>query len=226
VGVKVAQFSFSRLRGADPVLRVEMSSTGEVACFGRSKHEAFLKAFLSTGSRLPQKNSNIFLSIGSFKEKMEFLPFIKKLSDLGFTLFASHGTADFISAHDIPVKNVDNPTDATSPSTTRNNNASSSSSEEDVQNNIEEHLTDNHIQLCIVCPSNRGYQRASTFVSRGYLVRRKALESNMPLITNIQYAKLLVDSMLLFHNKEIPISVVDTRSSRRVVTLPGKHPCT
>lgn len=81
VAVKVPQFSFSRLLGADPILGVEMASTGEVACFGRDKYEAYLKALISTGFVLPKKN--ILLSIGSFKEKMEFLPSVEKLHQMG-----------------------------------------------------------------------------------------------------------------------------------------------
>ncbi len=102
VGVKVPQFSFSRLSGADPVLGVEMASTGEVACFGRDKYEAYLKALLSTGFVLPKKN--ILLSIGGFKEKMEMLPSVQKLHAAGYNLFATSGTADFFTEHNIPCK--------------------------------------------------------------------------------------------------------------------------
>lgn len=102
VGVKVAQFSFSRLSGADPVLGVEMASTGEVACFGRDKYEAYLKATLSTGIVLPKKN--ILLSIGSYKEKMEMLPSVQKLAAAGYNLFGTAGTADFFTEHNVPVK--------------------------------------------------------------------------------------------------------------------------
>ena len=93
VAVKVPQFSFSRLSGADPVLGVEMASTGEVACFGRDKYEAYIKALISTGFRLPKRN--ILLSIGSFKEKLEFLPSVRKLLSLGYNLFATAGTRDY-----------------------------------------------------------------------------------------------------------------------------------
>ena len=102
VGVKAPQFSFSRLSGADPVLGVEMASTGEVACFGRDKYEAYLKATISTGIVLPEKN--ILLSIGSFKEKMEMLPSVQKLLAAGYNLFATSGTADFFTEHNVPCK--------------------------------------------------------------------------------------------------------------------------
>ena len=102
VGVKVPQFSFSRLSGADPVLGVEMASTGEVACFGKDKYEAYLKALISTGIVPPRKN--ILFSVGSFKEKMEILPSVQKLHAAGFNIFATSGTADFLSEHNVPCK--------------------------------------------------------------------------------------------------------------------------
>jgi len=102
VGVKVPQFSFSRLSGADPVLGVEMASTGEVACFGKDKYEAYLKALISTGITLPKKN--ILFSIGGFKEKLEMLPSVQKLHHSGYNLFATAGTADFFNEHNIPCK--------------------------------------------------------------------------------------------------------------------------
>jgi hypothetical protein len=143
----VAQFSFSRLRGADPVLGVEMKSTGEVACFGANRYEAFLKALLSTGItlglywcwktigfKIPKKS--IFISIGAYKEKLEFLPFAKKLAiDMKYTLFGSRGTADFISSHDIPITTLDWPDEASK------------------DYNIEDYFLKSNIDLVINCPS-------------------------------------------------------------------------
>jgi carbamoyl-phosphate synthase/aspartate carbamoyltransferase len=102
VGVKVPQFSFSRLSGADPVLGVEMASTGEVACFGHDKYEAYLKALISTGIIPPKKN--ILFSIGSYREKLELLPSIQKLSAAGYNIFATSGTADFLTEHNVRCK--------------------------------------------------------------------------------------------------------------------------
>ena len=102
VGVKVPQFSFSRLAGADPILGVEMASTGEVACFGRDRYEAYLKALLSTGLKMPRRS--VLFSIGSYKEKLEMLPSVQKLHRLGYSLYETAGTADFIQEHGIPVK--------------------------------------------------------------------------------------------------------------------------
>lgn len=98
----VPQFSFSRLSGADPVLGVEMASTGEVACFGVDKYEAYLKALISTGIVLPKKN--ILFSIGSYREKLEILPSVQRLSAAGYNIFATSGTADFLTEHNVPCK--------------------------------------------------------------------------------------------------------------------------
>ncbi|KAH7975458.1 hypothetical protein HPB52_001787 [Rhipicephalus sanguineus] len=99
VGVKVPQFSYSRLAGADIRLGVEMASTGEVACFGENRYEAYLKALLSTGFCIPEKK--IFLSIGSYKHKAEFLPSVRTLEKMGFELYGSLGTSDFYMEHGI-----------------------------------------------------------------------------------------------------------------------------
>jgi carbamoyl-phosphate synthase/aspartate carbamoyltransferase len=102
VGVKVPQFSFSRLSGADPILGVEMASTGEVACFGHNKYEAYLKALISTGIVPPKKN--ILFSVGSYREKLEILPSVQKLHGAGYNIFATSGTADFLTEHNVPCK--------------------------------------------------------------------------------------------------------------------------
>ncbi|GAB0099416.1 CAD protein [Sergentomyia squamirostris] len=93
VGVKVPQFSFSRLSGADVMLGVEMASTGEVGCFGDNRYEAYLKGMISTGFKIPKKA--ILLSVGSYKHKMELIPSVRTLAKMGYELYASMGTADF-----------------------------------------------------------------------------------------------------------------------------------
>ncbi|CAF4122334.1 unnamed protein product [Rotaria sp. Silwood2] len=105
VGVKVPQFSFSRLSGADVLLGVEMMSTGEVACFGIDRFDAYLKALISTGYRMPKKN--ILVSIGSYKAKQELLPAIHTLKELGYELYASIGSADFYEANNISIHPID-----------------------------------------------------------------------------------------------------------------------
>lgn len=101
VGVKAPQFSFSRLAGADPVLGVEMASTGEVACFGKDKYEAYLKAVLATNVRLPRKS--VLFSIGAYADKLEMLPSVQRLYRLGYTIYGTAGTNDFITVSDLRI---------------------------------------------------------------------------------------------------------------------------
>lgn len=187
VAVKVPQFSFSRLSGADPVLGVEMASTGEVACFGRDRHEAYIKALLSTGFRLPRQN--ILLSVGSFKEKMELMPSIEKLHQMGYTLFATPGTADFIQEHGVPVKYVEHlPQD---------------SGDQKSEYSLTRHLANNLIDLYINLPSNNRFRRPSNYMSRGYRTRRLAVDYQIPLVTNVKNAKLLIEGMSRYTELEV-----------------------
>ncbi|KAG0230206.1 bifunctional pyrimidine biosynthesis protein [Mortierella sp. GBAus27b] len=202
VGIKVPQFSFSRLSGADPILGVEMASTGEVACFGKDKYDAYVKALVSTGFTLPKKN--ILLSIGSFKEKQEMLPAVKRLRALGFNLFATSGTADFMSEHGVPVKYLE---------TLEDDNDQKS------EYSLNQHLANNLIDLYINLPSKNRYRRPASYVSKGYRTRRMAVDFSVPLITNVKCAKLFVEA--LARHKDFEIDSVDYKASNRTVTLPG-----
>ncbi|KAF8933996.1 hypothetical protein BGZ58_005987 [Dissophora ornata] len=203
VGIKVPQFSFSRLSGADPILGVEMASTGEVACFGKDKYDAYIKALVSTGFTLPKKN--VLLSIGSFKEKQEMLPAVKRLRSLGYSLFATAGTADFMTEHGVPVKYLE---------ALEDDNDSQKS-----EYSLNQHLANNLIDLYINLPSKNRYRRPASYVSRGYRTRRMAVDFSIPLITNVKCAKLFVEA--LARHKEFEIGSVDYKTSGRTVTLPG-----
>lgn len=193
VGVKVPQFSFSRLGGADPVLGVEMASTGEVACFGRTKFEAYIKALISTGFKLPKKN--ILLSIGGFKDKVEMLPSIEKLHKMGYTLFATASTADYIREHGIPVKFVE----------------ALGGNEDDMKQkaeyNLNRHLSSNLIDLYINLPSNNRFRRPANYISTGYKTRRMAVDYQIPLVTNVKNAKILIEA--LGRQYDLEVSKVD-----------------
>ena len=202
VAVKVPQFSFSRLAGADPVLGVEMASTGEVATFGHSKYEAYLKSLIATGFKPPKKN--ILLSIGSYKEKQELLPSIEKLYKMGYTLFATPGTADFISGYNIPVKYLEVLDDE---------------SGEKSEFSLTQHLANNDIDLYINLPSANRFRRPASYVSNGYKSRRMAIDYSVPLVTNVKCAKLLIEAL----NRHLPLDVSerDAQTSHRTVTIPG-----
>ncbi|KAJ3194950.1 hypothetical protein HK101_001464 [Irineochytrium annulatum] len=214
VCVKVPQFSFSRLSGADPVLGVEMASTGEVACFGADKYEAYLKGLIATGFVLPKKN--ILLSIGSFKDKMELLPAVTKLHELGYNLFATSGTADFIQEHDIPVKflEVDQAEDDEA---NGKNGAHGENGRREYS--LTQHLANNLIDLYINLPSKNRFRRPASYMSRGYRTRRMAVDFAIPLITNIKCAKVFIEALSRF--SEFEISGNDYKTSHRHLILPG-----
>ena len=203
VGVKVPQFSFSRLAGADPVLGVEMASTGEVACFGRDKYEAYIKALISTGFKLPKKN--ILLSIGSFKEKIEMLPSIEKLHRLGYNLFATAGTADYLQEHNIPVKYLEI--------------LDHESKNQKSEYSLTAHLANNLIDLYINLPSSNRYRRPANYLSGGYRTRRMAVDYQTPLVTNVKNAKILIEAIARHYDFEI--QSIDYQTSHRTVLLPG-----
>lgn len=205
VAVKVPQFSFSRLSGADPVLGVEMASTGEVATFGRTKQEAYIKSLIATGIKPPKKN--VLLSVGSYKEKMELLPSVKRLHKNGYKLFATAGTADFIQEHGIPVQYLE---------VLDNEEADSA---EKAEYSLTQHLSNNLIDLYINLPSANRFRRPASYVSKGYRTRRMAVDFAIPLVTNVKCAKLLIEA--LCQNVNLEVSAIDAQSSHEIVTMPG-----
>ncbi len=170
VGVKAPQFSFSRLHGADPVLSVEMASTGEVACLGNDLNEAFLKSLLSVGFVLPKKS--ILLSTGPIKNKAYLLESIKKLHEMDFEFYATEGTAKFLEENGIPSKTLHWPLEEKEP-------------------NALTYLKERKIDLVINIP--KSYEEEE--ITNDYLIRRKAVDFNIPLLTNAQVAKLFVESI-------------------------------
>uniref|UniRef100_A0A3Q3FQX8 Multifunctional protein CAD n=1 Tax=Labrus bergylta TaxID=56723 RepID=A0A3Q3FQX8_9LABR len=210
VGVKVPQFSFSRLAGADVVLGVEMTSTGEVACFGENRYEAYLKAMLSTGFKIPQKN--ILLSIGSYKNKSELLPTVQTLESLGYDLYASLGTADFYTEHGVKVTAVDWPFEE----------EDSDGPTKEKQRSIMNYLEENHFDLVInLSMRNSGGRRLSSFVTKGYRTRRMAIDYSVPLIIDIKCTKLFVQALHQIGRKPPVKTHIDSMTSQTLVRLPG-----
>jgi len=184
VGIKAAQFSYSRLKGADPVLGVEMASTGEVACLGSEVNDAFLKAFLSAGFKMPKKN--ILLSTGPIESKVEFLESARKLYEMGYHLFASSGTAVFLLENDIPAQALHWPLEQESP-------------------NIMEYLKEGKIDLIVNIPKNN----LSSELTNGYLIRRTAVDFEIPLITDIKIAKQMVEALEYYRQHGLEIKAWD-----------------
>ena len=204
VAVKVPQFSFARLSGADPVMGVDMASTGEVACFGRTKYEAYIKGLISTGFRLPKKN--ICLSIGSIKDKMEMLPSIEKLHKLGYKLFATAGTADLLEENGIPVQFLE----------------ALSSEDQRQEYSLTYALANSLIDLYINLPSSNKFRRPASYMSRGYQTRRMAVDFQTPLVTNVKNAKILIEA--ISRNYDFSVSKVDYQTFAEVPTAPALLP--
>jgi carbamoyl-phosphate synthase large subunit len=170
VGVKAAQFSFSRLVGADPVPGIEMASTGEVGCIGTDLDDAFLKAMLSVGYRVPTKG--VLLSTGPLPDKVEFLNGARRLRDMGLELFASHGTAAFLEANGVSAKSLHWPLEGKEP-------------------NIETMIRAGAFDLVINVPKDNREKE----LRNDYLIRRLAVDLDIPLITNIKVARQFTRSL-------------------------------
>lgn len=207
VGVKVPQFSFSRLSGADVTLGVEMASTGEVACFGENRYEAYLKAMISTGFRIPKKRIAL-ISVGAHKHKAELLPSIRTLHQMGYKLYATLGTANYYNEKNIPLEEVELPflENEDIPNQTK-------------INNIAHYLSQKEIELVINLPMRTtGARRVSTL---GYRYRRFAVDYAIPLIADVKCAKLLVEALKLIGGNPPLKTHIDCLTSSKIIRLPG-----
>ncbi|TSA23556.1 MAG: carbamoyl-phosphate synthase (glutamine-hydrolyzing) large subunit [Bacteroidetes bacterium] len=167
IGVKAPQFSFSRLQKADPVLGVEMASTGEVGCIGENYYETLLKAMFSVGYRIPERS--ILLSTGDARSKLELLQSARMLAEKGYQLYATRGSAVYLMEHDIPVTILHWP-------------------DEEQQPNTLTYLRERKIDLVINIPKNL----SKTELNNDYTIRRTAVDFNIPLITNARLASAFI----------------------------------
>jgi carbamoyl-phosphate synthase large subunit len=175
VGVKAAQFSYSRLHGADPITGVEMASTGEVGCIGGSLPDAFLKALLSVGYRIPKKS--ILLSMGTLEEKLDFLSSARKLVEMGYELLVSAGTGEFLRKNGLGCTILYWPLEKKEP-------------------NVETAIKNHEVDLIINIPKNNGERE----LKNDFIIRRQAIDFDIPLFTNVKCAREFVDALL--YNRE------------------------
>jgi carbamoyl-phosphate synthase large subunit len=173
VGVKAPMFSFQRLKGADPSLGVEMASTGEVACFGPDRFDAFLKSMMSTGMKLPRQN--ILVSIQERERNETTLPTFQKLTNLGYTLYATDKTADYLNEKGVAVTKLDYADGPGGP---------------EADNCIDTYISRGDIHLVLMF-SNQFSER----ILINYAIRRLAVDFGVPLITNIQVAQMFAESL-------------------------------
>ena len=184
VGVKAPQFSFTRLKGSDPILGVEMASTGEVACLGDDFNEAFLKSLISVGFRIPRET--ILLSTGPIDSKAEFLESTKTLDEMGFKFYATKGTADFMETNGIKAGVLYWPLENKEPNTLS-------------------YIANRKIDLVINIPKNIEREE----LDNDYLIRRKAVDFDVPLITNLQLAKRFVEAIYNTALKDLKVKSWD-----------------
>jgi carbamoyl-phosphate synthase large subunit len=180
VGVKAPQFSFSRLKGADPTSGVEMASTGEVACLGEDVQEAFLKSLLSAGYSLPKKG--ILLSVGSRADKLRFLESARTLQGMNLPIFATEQTSRLLADNGIP-------------------NVLLHKVHEKKRPNIRDFITERKIDFVISIPDP---ERKAAFDS-DYELRRMAVDFSIPLLTNLQVSELFVQSLAAKNPEDLPI---------------------
>lgn len=180
VGIKASQFSFNRLQKADPVLGVDMSSTGEVGCLGDDAYSALLLSMLSVGHRIPKQN--ILLSTGSSKQKAEMLDACRELEKNGYTLYATGGTSRYLEENGIKNNLVYWP---------------SENGEPQALDMLHEHKID----LVVNIPKNL----TATELDNGYKIRRASIDLNVPLITNTRLASAFINAFCAIKEDELPI---------------------
>ncbi|MBP1770429.1 MAG: carB, partial [Candidatus Aminicenantes bacterium] len=170
VGVKAPQFSFSRLKGADPVLGVEMASTGEVACLGRDVHEAYLKAVLSTGFTLPKRN--VLLTVGGEESKHRFLGAARTLAGMGYRIFATEKTSAYFKENGVANTRLYKVHERRRP-------------------NIRDFIASRKIDLVVSIPD----PAKRVEFNSAYKLRRLAVDYSIPILTNLQAADLFVQAL-------------------------------
>ncbi len=174
IGVKASQFSFSRLQNADPVLGVDMSSTGEVGCIGDSFEEALLNSMIATGYKIPSKEKGIMISSGSAKEKAMLLDSAIALAKAGYKVYASEGTAKYFNENGVSCTPVCWPDEQNA---------------EGVEN-VMDMIHDHKFDLIVNVPKNHSKRE----LTNGYYIRRGAIDHNTPLITNARLASAFIEA--------------------------------
>ena len=182
IGVKASQFSFARLQNADPVLGVDMSSTGEVGCLGDDLNEALLNALIATGYRLPKEGRAILISSGGAKGKVSLLEPAKELVKKGYEVYATGGTAKFFNDNGVKATPVKWP-------------------DEEGENNVMDMIAQHQFDLIINVPKNHTKRE----LTNGYRIRRGAIDHNIPLMTNVRLAKAFIEAFTALHEDEIKI---------------------
>ena len=182
IGVKASQFSFARLQNADPVLGVDMSSTGEVGCLGDDFDEALLNALIATGYKIPKQS--VLFSSGATKSKVDLLDASQMLHQKGYNIYATAGTAAFLNSHGITTTPVFWPDERPN-----------------AENNVMKMIAEHKFDLIVNIPKNHTKRE----LTNGYRIRRGAIDHNIPLITNARLAKAFIEAFCHMNQNEIQI---------------------
>ena len=184
MGVKASQFSFARLQNADPVLGVDMSSTGEVGCMGDTFEEALLNSLIATGYKIPSKDKGIMLSSGGAKEKASLLDAAQALVKNGYTIYATAGTAKFLNESNVKATAVGWP-------------------DEDQKDlpNVMQMIADHKFDLIVNIPKNHTKRE----LTNGYRIRRGAIDHNIPLFTNARLASAFIEAFCTMSQDQLQI---------------------
>ena len=182
IGVKASQFSFARLQNADPVLGVDMSSTGEVGCLGDDFDEALLNALTATGYKIPKQS--VLFSSGATKSKVDLLDASQMLHQKGYNIYATAGTAAFLNSHGITTTPVFWPDERPN-----------------AENNVMKMIAEHKFDLIVNIPKNHTKRE----LTNGYRIRRGAIDHNIPLITNARLAKAFIEAFCHMSQNEIQI---------------------
>ncbi|MFX1293842.1 MAG: carbamoyl-phosphate synthase (glutamine-hydrolyzing) large subunit [Promethearchaeota archaeon] len=183
---KIPQFSFMRLQGADPILGVEMVSTGEVACIGEDFYEALLKGLLAAELNVPLKGGNVLITVGGVLKKI-IVPLAQKLTKLGYNIYATEHTAEIFTQNDIPATVLHK------------------IKEPSRKPNILDYLVGHQIDLIINIPVTRTLEKMLDILDDEYEIRRRAIEFNVPVITNLELANALVIALEKAQRREFTI---------------------
>ena len=184
MGVKASQFSFARLQNADPVLGVDMSSTGEVGCMGDTFEEALLNSLIATGYKIPSKDKGIMLSSGGAKEKASLLDAAQALVKNGYTIYATAGTAKFLNENNVKATAVGWPDE----------------DHKDIPN-VMQMIADHKFDLIVNIPKNHTKRE----LTNGYRIRRGAIDHNIPLLTNARLASAFIEAFCTLSQDQLQI---------------------
>lgn len=194
VGVKVPQFSFMQLEGADPLLGVEMQSTGEVACFGENFFDAFCKALAASGYKIPMKGS-VLVSVGGTELKRKTLNAVRKLAEMGYSIYATEHTAEFLQKHGL-----------------ENISILYKMMERARKPNIADYLAERKIDLIINIPSSLAAEKFAEMQEDDYKIRRKAVELGIPVLTNVENIDVFVKGLSWLRSREITIAPLTSKN--------------